>query len=88
MSLSEIVNKYDRIVRDNSAMAALKDNIDDFDEFIEDLNFDSLSTVRMIADIEAEFGIEFDIDELFSDSMSAYGSLRECIIKKLEEKGK
>lgn len=49
---------------------------------IEDLMFDSISFLELIVEIENEFGIEFDEEDIDIDSFSNYGNLRKLLLEK------
>lgn len=49
---------------------------------IEDLMFDSISLLELIVEIEDEFGIEFDEEDIDIDIFSNYGNLRKLLLEK------
>ena len=87
MQKLEVKVCFDQIVRNNSMTCAGKDSIDSNSDFIEDLGFDSLATIKLISDIEEKFDIEFDVDELVYDVIGCYSTLLENVMKKIEKKG-
>ncbi len=87
MTKQTVKEKYEQIVRESSINGAVMDTIELNADFIEDLGFDSLATIKLISDIEDEFGIEFDVDELVYDIIGCYGTLLDTIMNKLEKKG-
>ena len=52
---------------------------------IDDLSFDSVLMVSMIVEIESEFGITLDDDDLELDILSNVGQLIKLINKKVSE---
>ena len=59
-----ITEKLIAILKENTVMIIDDKNIKEDTDFIEELGFDSLSIIRFITDVEREFNIEFDFEEL------------------------
>lgn len=87
MQKQEVKECFNQIVRNSSSMCAIKESIDLDSNFIEDLGFDSLATIKLISDIEEKFDIEFDVNELVYDVIGCYGTLLENVMRKIEKKG-
>lgn len=62
-----ITEKLIAILKENTVMIIDDKNIKEDTDFIEELGFDSLSIIRFITDVEREFNIEFDFEELVSE---------------------
>ncbi len=86
MQITEISKHFERIVRETSITSAIADKISPDADFVEDLGFDSLLTIRMIADVEETFKIDFDVEELVYEKIGRYGTLLDTIVKKVQEK--
>ena len=69
--LTELIKKYTNT-----------NNIKSFDS----LNLDSLSLVSIIVDIETTFEFEFDDNDMNLDNFATLTSLKNLIIKRLEDK--
>ena len=87
MQKQEVKDCFKQIVRDSSISCAIMESIDPNADFVEDLGFDSLSTIRLVSEIEKKFGIEFEIDELVYDVIGRYGTLLDNVLRKIENKG-
>lgn len=66
-----------------------KKSINDLDEINEetdlvmDLNFDSIEMVQLIVDLEVNFGIEIDMEDIEVEVLSKYKLLKDLIISKV-----
>ncbi|MCM1361285.1 MAG: acyl carrier protein [Clostridiales bacterium] len=85
MNKKLITEKLMAILKENTVMIIDDENIKEDTDFIEELGFDSLSIIRFITDVEREFNIEFDFEELVSEVIGKYGTLLEVIEKKLNK---
>ena len=54
--------------------------------FIDDLDFDSLTAVELVMDIEEEFGINIPFEEIVVENFETVESLMTFITKKQSEK--
>ncbi|MBN2302411.1 MAG: acyl carrier protein [Lentisphaerae bacterium] len=63
MTHDEIISQLKNVMKQSSQESADWDNIGD-DSSIQSLGFDSLSILDLIYDIQQEFGIEFEAEEL------------------------
>ena len=52
-------------------------------DVIEELNFDSLMYIETIADIESEFDVEFDEEDLDIEKLKTVGNFIDLVIKKV-----
>ena len=68
-------------------MSAVCSEMNDDTDLVTDLGYDSVTTIAVISELENEFGIEFEVEELISDTISKYGSLCNVVLEKLESKG-
>lgn len=85
MNKKLIAEKLMTILKENTVMIIEDENVKEDTDLIEELGFDSLSIIRFITDVEREFNIEFDFEELISEVIGKYGTLLEVIEKKLNK---
>ena len=72
--LNHIISKYLKIPEDK-----LVDSI----SYETESNWDSVNHLKMIAEIEETFNLEFDIDEI--TSLETVGKIRELVAKKIKK---
>lgn len=73
------------LIRENTVVSIKETDFNYSSDLIVDFGYDSLSIVRLIADIERKFNIEFEVSELVSEIISNYGNLNERIHSKINE---
>lgn len=88
MQRQEVKEIFDQIVRGSSNACTKDSQIAPESNFIDDLGFDSLATIKLISNIEVKFDIEFDVDELVYEIIGCYGTLLDNVMSKVEKKGK
>lgn len=74
-----------KIIRENTYVSINDEDFKDNTDLIVDLGFDSLSIVKLIADIEKYFKIEFEINELVSEVIASYGNLKKSVSNKINK---
>ena len=87
MKKNEICKRISEIILQNTVMSAVCSEMNDDTDLVTDLGYDSVTTIAVISELENEFGIEFEVEELISDTISKYGSLCNVVLEKLESKG-
>lgn len=78
-------NTLNNIIRNNLPIIFENLELKDEMELINDLNFDSITLMQLILDIEAEFNIFFDENTLYED-ITNIGLLKSYIKRKINEK--
>ncbi len=63
------------------------EDINEQTDLVDDLEFDSISFVKLVVDIENLFGIEFDDDMLDYEILTSYGKLWEYVRQALSAEG-
>lgn len=71
--------KLKEVILKNTTVADEKRIICDETDLIKDLEYDSLSFVKLIIAIESEFGIEIPEDDIEFDIIGNYRNLKECV---------
>lgn len=56
-----------------------RDDLTEQTDLVDDLEFDSISFVKLVVDIESLFGIEFDDDMMDYEVLTSYGKLWEYV---------
>lgn len=79
--MAEIKNKIHQLVMERAKVAP-ETEFKDSDDLVYDLGMDSLSVVEFIVDLETEFDIEVEEDDI--EKIYKYGSLVEYILGKVE----
>ncbi len=74
-----------KVIKENTYVSINDEDFKDDTDLIVDLGFDSLSIVKLIADIEKHFKIEFELNELISEVIANYGNLRKCVSNKINK---
>lgn len=74
-----------KVIKENTYVSINDEDFKDDTDLIVDLGFDSLSIVKLIADIEKHFKIEFELNELISEVIANYGNLRKCVSSKINK---
>lgn len=74
-----------KVIKENTYVSINDEDFKDDTDLIVDLGFDSLSIVKLIADIEKYFKIEFELNELVSEVIANYGNLRKCVSNKINK---
>lgn len=74
-----------KVIKENTYVSINDEDFKDDTDLIVDLGFDSLSIVKLIADIEKYFKIEFELNELISEVIANYGNLRKCVSSKINK---
>ncbi len=64
-----------------------REDINEQTDLVDDLEFDSISFVKLVVDIENLFGIEFDDDMLDYEILTSYGKLWEYVRQALPTEG-
>lgn len=72
------------IIKNNTKKSINVDNINDDTDLILDLEFNSMSIIQLVVDIETEFNIELNDDILISDILTSYKKLKENVINLLD----
>ena len=76
-------NELKKLIIENTYVLLTDKDFKEDSDLIVDFGYDSLSVIRLIADIERKFNIEFEISELVSEIISKYGNLKKTIAKKI-----
>jgi acyl carrier protein len=79
-TLKELIAEY-------SAESVEISNITGETNLIKNLAYDSLEFVQLISDIEDEYSIFFDVDDLNMDTLSVYSQLEATVNQKIEKQG-
>jgi acyl carrier protein len=79
-TLKELIAKYSAEPVEISTIAG-ETNL------VKNLGYDSLEFVQLISDIEDEYGISFDVDDLNIDVLSVYCQLEAIVGQKIEKQG-
>lgn len=80
-------HKLKKIIIANSTSENIKEtDIDFHTDLIEDYGFSSISIIQLVVEIENEFNIEFEDDDLLMELLSPYKSLVEIMNKYIESK--
>jgi len=82
MKNKTIKERVDSLVRES---IGIDDGTPDLTS-LKELEFDSMQFISLIVDIEAEFDIEIDDDDLNMSSLSSIENIYEKVQKKLNEK--
>lgn len=76
MKLKETIMRYSKL------KIGFADITDD-SEVINDFGYDSVSTIRLVIDIEKVFGIEIDDEDLSLEKVGKYSSLKKLVFNKI-----
>ena len=76
-------NELKKLINENTYVLLTDKDFKEDSDLIVDFGYDSLSIIRLIADIERKFNIEFEISELVSEIISKYGNLKKSISEKI-----
>jgi long-chain acyl-CoA synthetase len=76
-------NELKKLINENTYVLLTDKDFKEDSDLIVDFGYDSLSIIRLIADIERKFNIEFEISELVSEIISKYGNLKKSIAEKI-----
>ena len=67
----------------NSILRISESEITDESDIINDFGYNSITIIQIVIDIEREFGIEFEEDDLAIDIIGNYKTLKEYIGKRI-----
>lgn len=81
--MNEVTLILKKIIIENSLREITEDDILDNSSLVEDFGFDSFKMIELIVDIETEFNILIEDEDMDIDILTRYGSLRDLIFKKL-----
>lgn len=76
MRLKQIIMKY-------SKLRIRPEDITNKSVIINDFGYDSVSTIKLVIDIENEFGIVFEDEDMDMGKLGRYASLKEVVTKKI-----
>jgi acyl carrier protein len=79
----EMENRLKNIIIRHSRLKISHSDIHNESEMINDFGYDSVSTIRLVIDIEKEFGIDINDENLSFEKIGKYGSLKKIIGEKL-----
>ncbi|KFN11286.1 acyl carrier protein [Paenibacillus macerans] len=74
--------KLKKIIESLSIRKKILTNITDESDLLNNLGFDSLSIIHLIARIEEEFNIEFSNEELVFENFRSYADVRNLVESK------
>lgn len=72
------------IIINNSKKEISENEIDKNSNLIVDFGFDSIQIITMIVDIEEEFDILIEDEDIKIDILTNYGLLKELLLKKIK----
>ena len=72
-----------KLIIENTYVLLSDKDFTEYSDLITDFGYGSLSIIRLIADIERTFNIEFEINELVSEIISKYGNLKKIVAEKI-----
>lgn len=75
------LKKLNKIISEHLKIS--EDQIKDEISYEEESNWDSVTHLKMIADIEEELNINFDIDEIIS--LETVGKIKDLVIRKIKK---
>ena len=81
-----IIKKIDELIVKNSSCNIRPEILNDTTNLIEDLNFDSISIMALIVDIECEFDLEFEDEVLLINNISSYLWIVKYITERILQK--
>lgn len=73
------------LIKEYSSVAIEANEISSNTDLIKDLGYDSLSFIQLISDIEDEYNIIFDLDDLDISTLSKYKEIEKIIVSKLKK---
>ncbi|MCX7923061.1 MAG: acyl carrier protein [Clostridia bacterium] len=80
---NDICLKLIEIVIKNSKLKISAEDIEDNSDLITEFGYDSVLFMQLLAEVEKEFGFQFEDEELNLKLLTRYGGLRESVLKKL-----
>lgn len=81
--MNNIDQKLKSIIIQNSRKVISESDIDDNSNLTTDFGFDSVNVVQMIVDLETEFDISMDDEDIDLDVLTKYKPLKGLILKKI-----
>lgn len=82
MNYDIIIKKLNEMLIDKSKGIDVNYEFSDDTNLIEDLNFDSLQMIELMVNIENQFDIEIDEEELVIENFIYYGQLKKFLYNK------
>lgn len=87
MRRNEIESRISEIILENTVMSSVYSKLNYDTDIVTDLGYDSVTTIAVISELENEFNIEFEVEELISDTISKYGRICDAVVAKIKNKG-
>lgn len=78
MTLS-VGEKLKQIIIRNTTFTTSENDINDETDLINDLGFDSINVIKLLAEIENEYGIEFEYEFISLEFVGKYKDLKKSI---------
>lgn len=78
--------KLKRIVIKLADSLVKSEEVNDNSHLISDFGYDSIQIIQLVVEIEKEFKMEFDDEDLTNETFLTYGSLKKTLAKKLKNK--
>lgn len=80
----DIETKLKRIIIKNSKKQVSEDEINDRTNLINDFGYDSVQMIDFIVDVESEYNIRIDDEDLDLGVLTQYNTLKDFINRKME----
>lgn len=80
---NNIAAKLKKMILFNAKNKNLISKITNSSNLINDFGYDSIQMLNLLINIENNFGIEFEDEDLYTNLLINYGSLLGCIEKKI-----
>lgn len=81
----EIKGKLKKIIVDIASIAVGINEINDNTILTKDLGFDSVQIISLIVEIESQFDIEIEDEDLDIEKLTVFKTLTDMIVNKLQE---
>lgn len=81
----EIKGKLKKIIVDIASIAVGINEINDNTILTKDLGFDSVRIISLIVEIESQFDIEIEDEDLDIEKLTVFKTLTDMIVNKLQE---
>lgn len=82
---NSLENRIISMIKDNAVKGLDLDNIGMETDLFADLGFVSISVIQLVIQIENEFNIELDMEDMDIERLQKVGSLIEIVSKKVKE---
>jgi len=81
--VNDIDARLKSIIIKNAKAEITNEDINDNSDFIGDFGYDSISIMQIIIDVEKEFSMQFDDNDLHLANLGNYGRLKSYILRKV-----